>query len=314
MSLITRCPTCGTMFKVVPDQLRISEGWVRCGQCAGVFDATSSLQHEDSAAPAEPPPSWTPAPAPGPVTMTVAPPAAMMHSPAPRATPVEPVSPEAVMPDLSAAQALRADDLPLLSRPSALDDESPSQYDPSQYEDQMAADTDLQDLSFVRQARRKAFWRRPWVRALAGVLVLMLGGLLALQYAVHDRDRLAAVEPALRPWLVALCQPLHCRVAPLRQVDSVVIDSSSFSKLRTDAYRLNVTLKNQAAVDLAMPSVELTLTDTQDHPVIRRVLQPSDLGAVSIIPAASDWSGSITLTTGPGSARIAGYRLLAFYP
>jgi predicted Zn finger-like uncharacterized protein len=34
MSLITRCPACGTMFKVVPDQLRISEGWVRCGQCS----------------------------------------------------------------------------------------------------------------------------------------------------------------------------------------------------------------------------------------------------------------------------------------
>src|SRR6478672_4319935 len=39
MSLITSCPACGTMFKVVPDQLRISEGWVRCGHCAEIFDA-----------------------------------------------------------------------------------------------------------------------------------------------------------------------------------------------------------------------------------------------------------------------------------
>ena len=44
MALITRCPVCGTQFKVVPDQLRISEGWVRCGQCAEVFDASSDLQ------------------------------------------------------------------------------------------------------------------------------------------------------------------------------------------------------------------------------------------------------------------------------
>ncbi|WP_299763436.1 zinc-ribbon domain-containing protein, partial [Ramlibacter sp.] len=29
MSLITSCPACGTMFRVVPDQLKISEGWVR---------------------------------------------------------------------------------------------------------------------------------------------------------------------------------------------------------------------------------------------------------------------------------------------
>ena len=44
MSLITRCPACGTMFKVVPDQLRISEGWVRCGQCDEVFDASLNMQ------------------------------------------------------------------------------------------------------------------------------------------------------------------------------------------------------------------------------------------------------------------------------
>ena len=29
VSLVTRCPACATLFKVVPDQLRISEGWVR---------------------------------------------------------------------------------------------------------------------------------------------------------------------------------------------------------------------------------------------------------------------------------------------
>ena len=46
MSLITRCPACGTMFRVVPDQLKISQGWVRCGQCTDVFDATAHMQAE----------------------------------------------------------------------------------------------------------------------------------------------------------------------------------------------------------------------------------------------------------------------------
>ncbi|PKO43274.1 MAG: hypothetical protein CVU30_07875, partial [Betaproteobacteria bacterium HGW-Betaproteobacteria-3] len=46
MSLITRCPACTTTFKVVPDQLRISEGWVRCGQCAHIFDASVHLQDD----------------------------------------------------------------------------------------------------------------------------------------------------------------------------------------------------------------------------------------------------------------------------
>lgn len=44
MSLLTCCPSCGTQFRVVSDQLRISDGWVRCGRCQEVFDASQSLQ------------------------------------------------------------------------------------------------------------------------------------------------------------------------------------------------------------------------------------------------------------------------------
>ncbi|WP_417034226.1 zinc-ribbon domain-containing protein, partial [Comamonas kerstersii] len=44
MSLTTCCPYCGTRFRVVADQLRISDGWVRCGRCQEVFDATQALQ------------------------------------------------------------------------------------------------------------------------------------------------------------------------------------------------------------------------------------------------------------------------------
>lgn len=43
MSLATRCPRCQTVFRVVPDQLRVSEGWVRCGRCSEVFNAARSL-------------------------------------------------------------------------------------------------------------------------------------------------------------------------------------------------------------------------------------------------------------------------------
>ena len=46
MSQVTRCPACGTSFKVVPDQLRISQGWVRCGQCNEIFDASQSLRDQ----------------------------------------------------------------------------------------------------------------------------------------------------------------------------------------------------------------------------------------------------------------------------
>jgi predicted Zn finger-like uncharacterized protein len=43
MSLATRCTACGTVFRVVQDQLRVSTGWVRCGRCGEVFNAIESL-------------------------------------------------------------------------------------------------------------------------------------------------------------------------------------------------------------------------------------------------------------------------------
>ena len=41
--LATRCSACDTVFRVVPDQLRVSEGWVRCGRCSEVFNALEGL-------------------------------------------------------------------------------------------------------------------------------------------------------------------------------------------------------------------------------------------------------------------------------
>jgi predicted Zn finger-like uncharacterized protein len=43
MSLATRCSTCGTAFRIVQDQLKVSEGWVRCGRCNAVFNALEGL-------------------------------------------------------------------------------------------------------------------------------------------------------------------------------------------------------------------------------------------------------------------------------
>ncbi|MVW78319.1 DUF3426 domain-containing protein [Bordetella sp. 02P26C-1] len=43
MAMTTRCPQCGTAFRVVPDQLRVRNGLVRCGECATVFDGRACL-------------------------------------------------------------------------------------------------------------------------------------------------------------------------------------------------------------------------------------------------------------------------------
>lgn len=47
MNGITRCPECGTRFKVTDAQLDAHEGLVRCGHCHGIFDARKQLQSDE---------------------------------------------------------------------------------------------------------------------------------------------------------------------------------------------------------------------------------------------------------------------------
>ncbi|WCM87581.1 DUF3426 domain-containing protein [Acidovorax sp. NCPPB 3576] len=174
--------------------------------------------------------------------------------------------------------------------------------------------TAADEPGFMRAARRKAFWRKPAVRAGMALMLLALAAGLALQMAVQERDRLASQYPDARPALQALCVPLQCTIAAPRRIADVVIDSSSFNKGRGDSYQLGLSIKSRAGFAVAMPSVELTLTDTQDRPVLRRVLQPQDLGAPVEIAPGGEWSGTLPVVVVTGGARVSGYRVIAFYP
>src|SRR5205085_173461 len=140
-------------------------------------------------------------------------------------------------------------------------------------------DEEVPNVSFVRKARRRWFWRRPFVRMLLALLFVVLAAALTLQIAYQDRDRLALTQPMLRPALEQMCAFLQCRIGPPRQIEAVVIDSSGFNRLRNDIYRISFTLRNSASVPVAVPAMELTVTDSQDQVLARRVLTPSELGA-----------------------------------
>jgi predicted Zn finger-like uncharacterized protein len=304
MSLITRCPACETMFRVVPDQLRISGGWVRCGHCSEVFDASGHLQN-------------------------------LVHQPdsveaggvGPLATPRE-ESPARSSIDASASlrkSALRAEsaagpdprDEDVLKAALRQDPLNPQPAEPPMAMVQPDPDSVLDtDLSFVRQARRKAFWRRPVVRAALVAAALLLVAVLALQVVLHERDRLAALEPQLKPWLVGLCAPIGCTVKVPRQIESLVIDSSTISKLRGDSFRLSFTVRSTAGAEVATPAIELTLLDAQDQAVARRVFLPGDIGAGLALAPRGEWSPvlHIGMATSAEASRVAGHRLLAFYP
>ena len=56
MNRVARCSHCGARWRVVPDQLKVSDAWLRCGACRRIFDAIElrdphALQRDLSNAP-----------------------------------------------------------------------------------------------------------------------------------------------------------------------------------------------------------------------------------------------------------------------
>lgn len=375
MSYTTRCPACGTTFKVVPDQLKISDGWVRCGHCADVFDATLYLQAwtpppaPATAPAAEPPvpvsvreeaPAPTPdphhAPPPEPLFVSAQPSGRTSEDapvwgdtavdrggaaetgamrPAPPAQDAESVSNDAPMgtgaPSSMASIDERATDfhaeLARFAETSGRSAVSGDAVEPpavapahalpdAQMPDEAMGVQQTAEPGFVRQARRRAFWRSPSVRAALAVLAVLLGGLLGAQWAVHERDALAASHPELAPLLSQLCAPLGCEIGPVRRIDAVVIDSSTLARRLGNFYAFDVVIKNTAAIPVAVPALELSLTDTRDSVIARRVFLQSELpGAPALLPPQGSLPLSLRLSiTDAGAVSMAGYRALVFYP
>jgi predicted Zn finger-like uncharacterized protein len=272
MSLATRCPACGTVFRVVSDQLKVSEGWVRCGRCTEVFNAAQRLFELEpgSAAPSPPPQrpvaevhrlplrgeaagaaaaarvgsslapaSATPAerePAGAPVQTTAA------ATPTPFAAASGPAA-EQPLAGLDAATANAA--APAAAGPGAAELEAlpataatpPAATRVAGQAEPMtmpaaAATSPAATPEFVRRADRAARWRHPSRRGPLAALALLLLALLAGQIGVHYRDTLAAGWPATKPWLQAACRLLGCRVEAPRRIESLNVDSSGLVRLQ----------------------------------------------------------------------------------
>jgi predicted Zn finger-like uncharacterized protein len=328
-SLATRCSACGTVFRVVADQLRVSEGWVRCGRCSQVFNALEGLVDLETGLP------WResaaglagqssamgfevalPAARPGraPLPGSPPPPAAARSTPPPDGP--SGVSADGPPEDSALADARgdgagvpRARNAGSRTRPPA----------PSPALDDLRAEPSLAP-SFVLQADRAARWRRPGVRAaLAGVALLAVT-LLAAQVAHTWRDRLAARVPAMAPLLDRGCAWLGCEVGPARLLEALSVESSGLLRVeRSNLYKLQVSLRNRAEHPVALPALDLSLTDARGQLVARRVLQLADLGAsAATIPPGRDLALQATLQStavADGSSRvIAGYTVEMFYP
>jgi hypothetical protein len=146
-----------------------------------------------------------------------------------------------------------------------------------------------------------------WLSAVA-VLVLML----VWQLLLSQRNVLTAQEPALRPMLSTMCA---CEVTWPREPEAVHIESSSFTEDPKGGYIVELRLKNTQHHPVAMPALELSLTDLQDQVLVRRVFTSQDLSAKDHVLALHDVRATLNFDLDEVvSKRITGFRALVFYP
>ncbi len=146
-----------------------------------------------------------------------------------------------------------------------------------------------------------------WLVA-AGMLVLAL----LLQFVMVQRNWLAAEEPALRPLLSAVCA---CEVTWPREPEAVLIESSSFTENPQGGYTVQLRLKNTQHHPVAMPALELSLTDLQDQVLVRRVFTAEEISGKDHVQALREVRSTLNFDLDDKVSRhITGFRAVVFYP
>ena len=319
MTLITRCPSCGTAFRIREQQIEARDGRVRCGRCSVVFDAREALaEHLDIGEPESPPAAHKPAfqPAPTPFTEPTRAPASGTE----RGRPGVPLPDRGSvplqdrgsipLPDRGSVPLQDRGSIPLAGRASVpLPDEE-------RYEDELDySDAEGDQYGFGPERKRRArYGTIMWGLA---SLALLLG--LGAQVVYAFRSDIAARSPDARRMLGLVCERLGCDLPLPGHAELVTIEVSEMhpEPEMPGILSLSAVLRNRAAFAQRQPWIELTLTDARDRALARRVLAPRDyLGERveferGLAPGAEQ---SLRLLLDTADMQPTGYRLLLYYP
>jgi predicted Zn finger-like uncharacterized protein len=177
-----------------------------------------------------------------------------------------------------------------------------------------AAETTADDWSSTFPEPPPPPRRWPWV--IGSVFALFA---IVLQAALAFRVELVVLWPEAKPALVALCEIADCEVGLPAKVSLVGIEASDLHPDSEHKGRLVLaaTLKSRAPFAQQFPHLELTLTDTADQAIARKVLAPADY-----LPPATPVAGGmrpnadimVTIGIDAGEMTASGYRLYLFYP
>ena len=314
----TRCSSCQTIFRVTSEQLRARAGRVRCGQCRTVFNALDGLLDDE-------------------VSFVAAGPLAPIErcesavSPPPFATRSRPQDPQEQMRTTAPAGMIASEQNVPVPADSALELPLGSPPETTSIALDIVADADNRNPGHDIQestdgdrwlggstSRGAPAFDSPAARPFA-IAAVFLSLLLFGQLVFHFRTDIAISVPRLQPPLAVLSDVLGTEMPLPRHVEMLSIEASDLQvdQERKQLLALQVTLRNRATYAQAYPVLELTLTDTSDRVVARRLLLPDEyLSAAALaeqaFPASADVDVRLWIETREIAA--AGYRLYLFYP
>jgi predicted Zn finger-like uncharacterized protein len=297
MDLTTRCPQCGTTFSASLQQLQLRKGYIRCVNCAHIFDGFDAVVSPGPSAQA---PVSTPSVVrqrPAPVTDEPAQAAAQQaathtvsaDAPAPRSRAADPftISPGPAPGSYTARQdpvfrvgeplsAAQSKSEPVVGRPQAGPALEPQAALPQirRRDDGLAPQIYVEPrrpVSAADDALAPAFLDgdtaagRSSARIVWAALLIMGLALLLAQLAYVYRAQIANQVPFVRPVLERACATLHCKVAYARRIESISIMSSSLRSGSAAA------IPPDAASGAGTPGsdsmvLQLTLRNTYDKP------------------------------------------------
>ena len=280
MSRIIRCPSCAAVYEVEASQIQVAQGWFRCGKCHEVFNATGL----DLPSPTVLLPNVS-----GSLTL-----------------------PSAAEPSGQANSRLELDDLLLREDVSGHSAASAQEIsaDLMAFSEALSSFKPTTPTPEPAAAQRDKGTAAP--RVFLHTMALVLGLLLLGQLFFYQRHAIAALWPSSLHVLESLCRPFQCQVEPWRNPKALVMEGVSFAQ-SGDKFLLTWSLRNASSMTVATTSLELSLLDEFNNPVVRRVLLSEETQAPVVLSPGQVWKGSWSVHVDP-TLVFSQYRLLSFYP
>lgn len=334
MDLTTRCPQCGTSFSASLAQLQLRKGYIRCVQCAHIFDGYEAVVGPEAGS-GRPESGHTipDAPASGPAS----------------AAPDSVAAPHLFTPSVvrvrgrreftisdpdrdvgsTAEPFLGGADVPLSDDPEGDTTGFSVHVAPGRADDY----ADLEPAGRDNVERYADLWRESasdeasgWWRSLISLfwLLVLVAGIVVfvVQLVYVFRVQIAENVPAVRPALERMCETLDCTVAYSRQIDMIVITHSSLqqnadtSENGDETAVLQFTLRNVHDLPQEWPTLVLDVKDFSGALIARKHL-PKNVylpSGMEQAPFQANSELAVALPLMVQDLDVNGFQLTKFFP